>query len=89
MMVREVLLDGAEQFLLRVARELRPALAGGDPPMAVPNRGQLPTTLAAQRHLMLRPTENVCICDPDVHAGEDAGRPLSIRFQIVAGHHHG
>jgi hypothetical protein len=33
----------------------------------------------------LRPTERVGSSAPDVHAWHDEERPLSIRFQIVAG----
>jgi hypothetical protein len=37
-MVREVLLDRIEELALGSARELRPALAMGDPPMPLDDR---------------------------------------------------
>ena len=61
MMVREVSLRGVEQVLLRIACELRPALAVSDPPVSIRDRGNLPPVDATLRRLVLRPAENICV----------------------------
>ena len=83
-MMSEVSLSRFEQLYLRIADELRPALAECDPSMSVLERGHVTLVVVAPFHLA-RPTESVGLCDPGVHARQDARRPLSIRFQIVAG----
>jgi hypothetical protein len=83
-MVREVALRGVEQFLLRIARELRPALAVSDPSVSVPDRDHAPPVYAVHLHLVLRPAENIRVSDPGFHVGHNARCALSIRFQIVA-----
>jgi hypothetical protein len=83
MMMREMSLRRVEQRFVRVACELRPALAVGDPTMTVRRSGQL--AVAAALHLGLRPAEDVCISDPGFHGWHDLSSALSIRFQIVAG----
>ncbi len=67
MMVREVSLSSVKQALLRIACELRPALAVSDPPVTIGDRGNLPPVGATRRRLVLRPAENVCVCDPGFH----------------------
>jgi hypothetical protein len=82
MMVCEMTLGRIEQLFLRISRELRPALAVGNPPVTI--SGQAPVR-TARHHRGSRPAENVCISDPGFHARKDHWRALSIRFQIVAG----
>jgi hypothetical protein len=82
MMVREMTLGRIEQLFLRISRELRPALAIGNPPATI--SGQAPVR-TARHHRGSRPAENVCVSDPGFHARQDHWRALSIRFQIVAG----
>ena len=67
MVVREVALSSVEQFLMRIACELRPALAISDPPVTVVDRGDSPPIAATRSHLFLRPAENLCVCDPGFH----------------------
>ncbi len=66
-MVREVPLRGVEQFLMRIACELRPALAVCDPPVSVPDRDHATPVKASHSHLVLRPAENICVSDPGFH----------------------
>jgi hypothetical protein len=86
MMVREVSLDRLEQLIASLADELRPALAFGDSPVSVRDRGHLALILVVQLGLWVRPAENICVGDPGVHCGRQVPTwTLSIRFQIVAG----
>ena len=83
-MMGEVSLSGFEQLLLGVAHELRPALAKSNPAMSVLERGHS-TFVSLTRFHLARPTEHVGSWNPGVHDRHDAVRPLSVRFQIVAG----
>ena len=84
MVVCEMSLCRVVQLFLRIARELRPALAIRDPPVTVVHAGHLAVTTASL-YLRLRPAEDVCISDPGFHGWDDLSSALSIRFQIVAG----
>ena len=83
-MMSKMSLSHSEQLLLGVACELRPALAERGPAVSVLDCGHRAVIVVAETDF-LRPTERVGSSAPDVHAWHDEERPLSIRFQIVAG----
>ena len=84
MVVREMLLNRIEELLLGCARELRPALAVGDPPVPFDDR----CAAVVAPHLEMCPAEGVlraestrCLCEPrlvaqlqaahdDIHHGD-------------------
>jgi hypothetical protein len=57
-MMCEVSLDRVEQLLFGSACDLRPALADNDPPVTVPDGGQMALIVAVWL-LLARPTESV------------------------------
>ena len=82
-MMCEVPLSRFEELLLGVARELRPALAVGDPAVPFRDRGHVALVIAADRHLSAPPRAS----DGDAPVstvGKILASPLSIRFQNVA-----
>ena len=78
MVVREMLLNRIEELLLGCARELRPALAVGDPPVPFDDR----CAAVVAPHLEMCPAEGVRV--GPIHGLEDRQLPLAIRFQDVA-----
>ena len=66
MMVSEVTLGCRIELVLVVARELRPALAVGDPPVPSADSGR-EAVLSATRCHLLRPAEGVAAYHLGVH----------------------
>ena len=78
-MMGEVSLSRIEQLLLGVSCELRPALAVGDPTVAVLDCGHLALVAATLLHLT-RPTESVGVWNPGLHDAEQSLRRVVDTF---------
>ena len=83
MVVCEVSLDRVEELRVGITSELRPALALGDPALAFVDRCHIGHPCPCVRATSLRPAD-VLLVTP-IHGEHDAGCPLAIRFQNVAG----